>query len=64
MSSTSLRAALIAAAMVLGGPFFALAATAATPVAQTGSTPAADFGSPPSGQIPILYNDRHVYARP
>ena len=64
MSSTSLRAALIAAAMVLGGPFFALAATAATPVAQTGSTPAADFGSPPSGQIPILYNDRHVYAKP
>ncbi|MGA9418348.1 MAG: copper amine oxidase N-terminal domain-containing protein [Candidatus Cybelea sp.] len=50
--------------VVLGAPFFALAATAATPVAQTGSTPAADFGSPPSGQIPILYNDRHVYARP
>ena len=23
-----------------------------------------DFGSPPSGQIPILFNDRHVYARP
>src|SRR5579871_3263445 len=49
---------------VLGAPFFALAATPATPVAQTGSTPPADFGSPPSGQIPILYNDRHVYARP
>lgn len=26
--------------------------------------PAADFGSPPSGQIPILYNDQHVYAKP
>jgi hypothetical protein len=26
--------------------------------------PAADFGSPPSGEIPILFNDRHVYARP
>ena len=25
---------------------------------------AADFGSPPSGQIPILYNDQHVYAKP
>jgi Copper amine oxidase N-terminal domain len=24
----------------------------------------ADFGSPPSGEIPILYNDHHVYARP
>ena len=23
-----------------------------------------DFGSPPSGQIPILFNDHHVYARP
>ena len=23
-----------------------------------------NFGSPPSGQIPILYNDHHVYARP
>jgi len=25
---------------------------------------AADFGSPPSDQIPILYNDHHVYAKP
>ena len=24
----------------------------------------ADFGSPPSGEVPILYNDRHVYANP
>ncbi len=29
-----------------------------------GSTPAANFGTPPSGQIPILYNDHHVYAKP
>lgn len=29
-----------------------------------GAPPAADFGSPPSGEIPILYNDRHVYAKP
>ncbi len=28
------------------------------------SAPAPDFGSPPSGEIPILYNDHHVYARP
>jgi Copper amine oxidase N-terminal domain len=33
-------------------------------VAQAGSTPPADFGSPPSGQIPILYNDHHVYSKP
>ena len=25
---------------------------------------AADFGSPPSGEIPILFNDQHVYAKP
>jgi hypothetical protein len=50
---------------VVAAPILTLAATPATPVAQTGSTPpAADFGSPPSGQIPILYNDRHVYAKP
>jgi hypothetical protein len=24
----------------------------------------ADFGSPPSGEVPILFNDHHVYARP
>jgi hypothetical protein len=23
-----------------------------------------DFGAPPSGEIPILYNDHHVYAKP
>lgn len=33
----------------------------ATPMA---STPAMQFGSPPSGQIPILFNDHHVYSRP
>jgi len=34
-------------------------------VAQTDTTtPPADFGSPPSGQIPILYNDHHVYSKP
>jgi hypothetical protein len=26
--------------------------------------PPMNFGSPPSGQIPILYNDHHVYAKP
>ena len=25
------------------------------------AAPPANFGSPPSGQIPILYNDHHVY---
>lgn len=54
----------MAAVILLSGTSFALAATQATPVAQTDTTPPADFGSPPSGQIPILYNDRHVYAKP
>ncbi len=26
--------------------------------------PPANFGAPPSGQIPILFNDHHVYAKP
>jgi hypothetical protein len=58
------RAGLLAVAIMFTGSSFALAETQATPVSQTGSPPAADFGAPPSGQIPILYNDRHVYAKP
>jgi Copper amine oxidase N-terminal domain len=26
--------------------------------------PSADFGTPPSGEVPILFNDRHVYSKP
>ncbi len=36
----------------------------ATPMASPASLPAMQFGSPPSGQIPILFNDHHVYSRP
>lgn len=33
--------------------------------AQPGNgTPVEDFGTPPGGEIPILFNDHHVYARP
>ena len=53
---------LVCAVAVLASTPFALAETQATPVAQASSSP--DFGSPPSGQIPILYNDRHVYSKP
>ncbi len=53
---------LFTAAIVLTSTSYALAETQATPVAQTST--AADFGSPPSGQIPILYNDHHVYTKP
>ena len=64
MAPTLARISLFAAAMVLAGTSFALAGTQATPVAQTSPPPPADFGAPPSGEIPILYNDRHVYANP
>jgi hypothetical protein len=38
--------------------------TGKTEVAQAAGAPAANFGAPPSGQIPILFNDHHVYAKP
>jgi hypothetical protein len=33
-------------------------------VAQDQAAPPADFGSPPSGEVPILFNDHHVYSKP
>ncbi len=30
----------------------------------TGTTPPADFGNPPSGEVPLLFNDHHVYSTP
>lgn len=33
-------------------------------VAQDTSALPADFGSPPSGEVPILFNDHHVYSKP
>jgi hypothetical protein len=65
--STGILAALIA---TLCGLSAAAAPSTATQgndgngVAQGGAAPPADFGSPPSGQIPILYNDHHVYSKP
>jgi hypothetical protein len=34
------------------------------PAAPPPAAPAPDFGTPPSGEIPILFNDHHVYAKP
>jgi hypothetical protein len=51
VSFSILRYGLLAVALVATNSTSALAETA-------------DFGAPPSGQIPILYNDRHVYANP
>ena len=69
--STGVLAALLATGFGLN----AVAAPAAShgnigtnAIAQAGSmageAPPANFGSPPSGQIPILFNDHHVYAKP
>ncbi len=40
------------------------APAAPAPAAPAENAPPANFGSPPSGQIPILFNDHHVYAKP
>src|SRR6202044_2174946 len=66
--NTGVLAALIAAACGLNAVFAPSNAQASgntgNSVAQTGTTPPANFGTPPSGQIPILYNDHHVYTKP
>jgi Copper amine oxidase N-terminal domain len=65
--STGILAALIAAfcgLSAVAAPSTATQGNNGNGVAQTGSPPPADFGSPPSGQIPILYNDHHVYSKP
>ncbi len=56
--------AALGTAVLLAGPLPAMAAWQGAGIAQAPSPPPADFGSPPSGEIPILYNDRHVYANP
>jgi hypothetical protein len=33
-------------------------------IAQATMMPPADFGAPPSGEVPILFNDHHVYSKP
>ncbi|MBV8365995.1 MAG: hypothetical protein JO194_05795 [Candidatus Eremiobacteraeota bacterium] len=60
---------LACAVMALGGVAPSLAAgtdTSATfgPLVIAADSGSMNFGSPPSGEIPILYNDHHVYANP
>jgi hypothetical protein len=68
--STGVLTSLIAACIGLcsvAAPSIASASgnTGNSAVAQaTGQTPPANFGTPPSGQIPILFNDHHVYSKP
>lgn len=59
---TVLLAALVAAACTLSA--VAAPSGGGQSLAQAEAMPAANFGTPPSGQIPILYNDHHVYTKP
>lgn len=45
---------------------FAIATLSASAIARAGAQtpPAPDFGTPPSGEVPILFNDQHVYTKP
>ena len=63
-------AALVATLVVAAGiaPSYAASgsgtsATSGTKVADATMTPM-NFGNPPSGEVPILFNDHHVYANP
>ncbi len=58
---TVLLTALVAAACTLSA--IAAPSNGGQGLAQA-APPAANFGTPPSGQIPILYNDHHVYSKP
>ena len=51
-------------AMVAAAAFgiVTFAVSAVTPA--FAQAPAPDFGTPPSGEVPILYNDQHVYSKP
>jgi len=44
---------------------FAIATLSASVfVRVSAQTPAPDFGTPPSGEVPLLFNDQHVYSKP
>jgi Copper amine oxidase N-terminal domain len=51
-------AAITAALVALG------VSTSPISAQQPAEGPSADFGTPPSGEVPILFNDEHVYSRP
>jgi hypothetical protein len=55
----AVRGSLVAAVLFAAG----ITGFASTVYAQT-TTPPANFGTPPSGEIPILFNDHHVYSKP
>ena len=52
----------LVAMVAFGIVTFAMSAFA--PAFAQNPTPAPDFGTPPSGEVPILFNDQHVYSKP
>jgi len=61
MNKTTYAAAAVLFALLLAG---LPAAAPAQPAQVAQASPAPLFGTPPSGEIPILYNDHTVYAKP
>ena len=60
-------AAIVATLVVAAGitPSYAASGTGTTATSGTQVADAAmNFGNPPSGEVPILFNDHHVYANP
>lgn len=54
------RLSVVLATIAFGIVTFAVSAV--SPV--LAQAPAPDFGTPPSGEVPILFNDQHVYSKP
>ena len=62
--STPCLTASIFALICCGWAAGATAGSRVSPALVADVAPAAGFGNPPSGEIPILFNDRNVYAKP
>jgi len=52
----------LAALATIAFGIVSFALTALAPA--SAQAPAPNFGTPPSGEVPILYNDQHVYSKP
>ncbi|MDE2572445.1 MAG: copper amine oxidase N-terminal domain-containing protein [bacterium] len=56
--------AAVSAAPMQNAPTQATQESSSVAQAMGTNTPPMDFGNPPTGEIPILYNDHHVYSKP
>ncbi len=64
VSKTMYAAAAMLLALLLGGSPTAVRAAVVQVAQASPAPPPPAFGTPPSGEIPILYNDHTVYAKP